>query len=138
MENEPLNRERVFARLEELGIEVVRVPYHGGNDESFVEDARLYARGPGGAQEAPLYVLGEEPAYGLPVGSALGEGGERLEAEDEDSLREALEEPIYEKLGDAFGDSVDGVGGECVWKVAERRVVIEHGYLDWHSEELEA
>ena len=60
-----------------------------------------------------------------------------MNTEDEDALARALEEPIYEKLGEAFGDNVDGVDGVAVWKVAERRVVIEHGYLDWHSEELE-
>lgn len=104
-----------------------------------MEDAELYANDPTGTAETPKYVLGEGSIFGQ-SGRGRGpdpEGPEELGAESEDALREVLEEPIYEQLGEAFGDSVDGVDGVAVWKVPERRVVIEHGYLGWRTEELE-
>lgn len=134
MEPGSLGRDEVFERLEALGIGEARVPYYGSHDESFVEAAELYAEGTdaGNVSPGPRYVLGDWSGF------VPGGGPEELGDEDADVLREALEEPIYEKLGDAFGDSVDGVDGVAVWKVAERRVVIEHGYLDWRHEDIEA
>lgn len=136
MDQEPRGystHEQVFDRLEELGVEVVHVPYHGAHDESFVEAVELYGSDPTGRSDSPKYVLEEGSIFG-----DINPDGDRLEAEDEDELREALEEPIYDQLGEAFGDSVDGVDGVAVWRVSEREVVVEHSYLDWHSEELRA
>lgn len=109
-----LTREQVFERLEEMGVTYALLDYSGGHDESIVEPARLYAGDP-----RPPF----EPCD--------------LELPDDEELFEALERPIYDQLGEAFGDSVPDLGGTLVWNVEERRVVLEHNWLDWNSEEME-
>lgn len=109
-----MDREEVFERLERMGASYAVLDYSGGYDESIVEPARLYAGDP-----KPAF----EPCD--------------LEPPDDEQLAEALERPIYDNLGEAFGDSVPDVSGTLVWNVVERKVLLEHNWLDWKSEERE-
>jgi hypothetical protein len=114
VEHATLTREQVFERLERMGVAYALLDYSGGYDESIVEPARLYAGDPKAAFE---------PCD--------------LEPPDDEQLAEVLERPIYDHLGEAFGDSVPDVGGTLVWNVGERKVVLEHNWLHWKSEERE-
>ncbi len=125
MEQPVMTREKVFGRLRDLGVKVAMVEYHGGGDESFIERVGLHTLNRHEIQD-----------YDAPA-IALGEPGFMDGTPDEDELAEALIQPIYDYLGEAFGDSVEGVGGMVVWYVGVEKVMIEHRYLDWVHEEKE-
>ncbi len=122
-----MTREKVFGRLRDLGAKVAMVVYQGGHDESFIEGVFLYNFERQDIQyNTPAIALGEPVSL---------DGVEYKGMEDEDKLADALVQPIYDYLGEAFGDAVDGVDGQLVWYVAEEKVMIEHGYLEWIHEE---
>ncbi len=130
MEREIMTREKVFGRLRDLGAKVALIEYHGGNDESFIECVNLYSSNR------------EDVQYDSPVILALGEPGFMARGEndgipDEDELSASLIEPIYDYIGEDFGDGVEGVDGTLVWYVAEEKVIIENGDLQWVREERE-
>ena len=101
-----LNREETFEALRRADVARATIHYHGGNDESFVEETELQDSS-GGFVEAEL--------------------GEKLES--------ALEEGVYEVLGDSFGDSIPGIQGTIVYEVEKERVFLHNSYLDWIEEE---
>ncbi len=103
---ESMSRAEIFAALRYLGVTEARVSYHGGNDESFVEEIAL-----------------EDPE-GYPVEAGLTP---RLET--------ALEESVYDELGEDFGDAVDGVDGELVFDADQEKVYLKHSYMEWVAEE---
>jgi hypothetical protein len=100
-----VTRDEVFDELQRMGVGEVRVGYHGGGDEGFVDHYEFYA----------------------PNGTELEIPGGRFSEEFED----AIEQPLYDELGEGFGDGEPHVDGEVVWKVAERIVLIEHSYQEW-------
>lgn len=60
-------------------------------------------------------------------GSVDTEIGERLES--------ALEEGVYEVLGDDFGDFTAGIHGTLVYEADKERVLLYNSDLDWVEDE---
>ena len=56
----------------------------------------------------------------------------------DEALEAALEQPIYDKIGEDFGDGVPGVEGIVVWNVTDRTIKVHHSYLHWNQEEINA
>lgn len=136
MERKSMTRAQVFARLRELGAVVALVEYHGGNDESCIEEPQLYPvpRDDIAHNTTPLPLLGGIPYFDnqtdgaspKPLPDALP---------DESILSDALSAPIEESLSEFFGECVNGVDGTLVWYVENEEVRIEHSYQDWRTVE---
>lgn len=123
-----LTREEIFEKLEEMGVVQVHVPYHGANDESYLEEAELYR------EKVDLGSL-MEPAFTLRTeGWTQIEPGGELKPVLPDDFGYELARPIEEELGQAFGDSVPGVEGTLVWRVPERTVTLYDSFLEWTDE----
>lgn len=106
-----MERKEAFARLEEMGAGAAYVTYDGGYSEACAQ------------VEEVLDACGEREsadAGGLP--------------DLPEDLEDALIAPVYEDLGDIRRAPTD-LDGTVTWFVADRRVVIDHSYMDWISEE---
>lgn len=98
---------QAMLELKRLGVKKIQVDFDGGNDESFVESPQIIA-----ADDDTARV-------------------ERFSGE----LIEALEEPIWSHMGDAFGDQIAGIEGEAIWDVEAGTVHIPAPrYLEWQQE----
>lgn len=132
MERTSMTREQVFARLRELGAVVALVEYHGGNDESCIEEPKLYTvpRDRVDHDTTPLPLLG-----GVHYFDNQTDGTSPKPLPDENALSDTLSAPIEETLSEFFGDGVGGVDGTLVWYVESEQVILEHSYQDWRTKE---
>ncbi len=122
-------REKTFNALEEMGVGYVYVGYYGGSDDGVVEPIWLYSSKP-------------------PQGVVFGEEDERMDFPeiDKDLMRmgfsgidkdliDELSEPVEEALGGSWYDGPPEVQGYIEWLVPERKVVMNHSYEDWITQD---
>jgi len=111
-----MTRTEVFQQLRELGAVAAVVPFHGGNDEGFIEGITLKDA------DGNAVALIHEDYY----------GNTEEPFEGAHHLAEALSQPVYDEYGGFAGPFE--VEGRVVWDVSKATVSMEGSEAEESSE----
>ena len=114
-----MTRAEVFERLRELGAVAAVVPFHGGNDEGFIEGITLKD-----AEGNAVAVIHED---------YYGNAEEPFEGAHQ--LAEALSQPVYDEYGGFAGEFE--VEGRVIWDVSGATVSMEGSEAEESPEDEE-